>query len=76
MSQLINNSGSELSRIKENTELAIDKMGIESFLELVETICSEKAEHIATNWQDAGLARCWTKVAGSIHLAAIAGRHL
>ena len=37
----------------------IDRRGIEQVLQQISEICGAKAEHIASAWQDAGLARRW-----------------
>jgi hypothetical protein len=42
----------ELERMVDNTSLA-------SVLDALATIAAEKADHIDSNWQDAGLARVW-----------------
>ena len=63
----------ELDRMKYALEQSIDKLGVDSFLELVGTICHEKAEHVASNWQDKGLARQWENIGHAIE--AIAQRY-
>ena len=47
-------------------ESLIDRTSIGAVLESLSTIADAKAEHIGANWQDAGLARVWTRVAGRI----------
>lgn len=64
------NDGSELNRIKDQLEATIDKMGVDSVLSLVETICDEKAEHIESNWQDKTLARHWSQLARAVERSA------
>lgn len=66
--------------IKTNIEVLIDKLTINSFLEVVETICEEKAEHIENNWGDQPLAqplaRRWMRVARTLRIAAEASTNL
>jgi hypothetical protein len=42
-------------------EAIVDRQGLHSVVELLAIVCGEKAEHIAVNWQDAGLAKQWDK---------------
>lgn len=44
---------------REILERLIDKHGIQGVVSELSAICSEKAEHIAHNWQDTKLARVW-----------------
>jgi hypothetical protein len=47
-------------------EALIDAAGAAAVLVAVANICGEKAEHIASNWQDANLAKRWTKLGGKV----------
>jgi hypothetical protein len=47
---------------KDNIEAIIDRVGLHNFIALTSVICFEKAEHIATEWQDTTLAKDWAKV--------------
>lgn len=47
----------------------IDAHGLVYVTTLLETICSEKAEHLRSNWQDANSAKSWDR--DSKKLAAI-----
>ena len=48
--------------VKDTTiEGYIDRFGLTTVLEHIEGICHEKAEHIATNYQDASGAKVWAK---------------
>lgn len=47
-------------------EILIDKHGLAYVLRAIEAICFEKAEHVAVNWQDAGLAKRWSAIAEAI----------
>ena len=42
-------------------EQLVDSLGMVDFMEMLENICYEKAEHVRTNWQDKELAKCWEK---------------
>lgn len=47
---------------KEDLELLerlVDKYNLVEIVDGLETICVEKAEHIAHNWQDTSLAKHW-----------------
>lgn len=58
-------------------EAMIDARGLDHVLIGLELICSEKAEHIRTNWQDKKTARPWDKWANRFHkLAEEAGKDL
>lgn len=50
-------------------ETFIDKYGIVDVLSGISYICGEKAEHIATNWQDTKTAKHWIKLSESIDKA-------
>lgn len=39
----------------------IDSIGLQRTVELMSEICSGKAEHVRTNWQDRALARTWER---------------
>jgi hypothetical protein len=41
----------------------IDRGGLVAVIEAVSVIAREKAEHVATTWDDAELARRWARVA-------------
>ena len=41
----------------------IDRYGLGEVLSSLGYICSEKAEHVATNWQDVPLGKRWMKLA-------------
>jgi hypothetical protein len=44
----------------------IDTFGLQNVLNGLACICSGKADHIESNWQDHGLAKRWEKAA--VHL--------
>lgn len=47
----------------EQLEQLIDQHSLKYILESLSTICSEKADHIRTNWQDRDLAKEWQHTA-------------
>lgn len=47
-------------------EKLVDSCGLSSVLMALSEICGAKAEHIATNWQDAQLAKDWATLEGAI----------
>ena len=44
-------------------ESMVDTVGLSAVLDALASICSEKADHVRTTWQDEGLARLWDKSA-------------
>lgn len=44
-------------------EQTVDQLTLARVLELLCGICHEKAEHVATNWQDKPLAQAWRRMA-------------
>ena len=52
-------------------ETLIDNHGINAVLSAIATICNEKEEHVATNWQDTILAKAWRTNARTVEKAAI-----
>jgi hypothetical protein len=52
--------------LKDDTERILDRMALATFLEMVEEICHDKAEHLASNWQDDKAANRWTRAAAVI----------
>lgn len=57
-------------------EALVDKYSIETVIEALSQICSAKAEHIATNWQDAHLAKRWMVVSATVDKAVFPARGL
>ena len=53
-------------------ELLVDGFGMEGVVSMLAVICREKAEHIASNWQDAALARAWER--NALAMQSTAGR--
>ncbi len=58
----------------EDLERMIDRQGLAAVCDMLAQICHEKADHIASNWQDRALAREWTVCARAIDRAAGAAR--
>jgi hypothetical protein len=50
-------------------EREIDKNGLATILDVLATICSEKADHLYTNWQDEKAGKRWDVLAGVIRSA-------
>lgn len=46
---------------KENLESMIDGSSVSEVLDLLGTICAEKAQHIRENWQDEPMAQRWER---------------
>lgn len=47
-------------------EQLIDENSLSGIMELIATICHEKADHLRANWGDRDSARVWTKAARQI----------
>lgn len=56
-------------------ERTVDRYGLAAVLSELGAISGKKSEHIATNWQDAGLAKQWDRAARRIRDCANAVRH-
>jgi len=52
--------------LAETLESLIDAKGMQTVLETLAQIASEKADHIATNWQDLNLAKEWDRLAARL----------
>ena len=48
----------ELERLLEGM---VDSRSLAAIVYLLSTICTEKADHIRTNWQDEALAKVWER---------------
>ena len=48
---------------EDKIEQEIDIYGMGSIIDILVTICYEKADHVRTNWQDEYLAKQWEKQA-------------
>lgn len=57
--------------VKQAIEHYIDVSSVESVLDLVGEICSEKAQHISENWQDQQLAATWDRAAKACFRASV-----
>lgn len=51
---------------QDELESLVDHAGLQNVLAMLATICGEKAEHVAVNWQDAHAAKVWAKQASAI----------
>lgn len=59
-------SGSERDQI----EGMVDRHGLSDVLEGIMEICSEKADHLRSNWQDESTARVWDAMAKIVRTSA------
>jgi hypothetical protein len=63
------------ARVLEVLEKLVDAHGLHGVLEALREVCYNKANHIASNWQDTALANVWDSWAKSLdHTAARAER--
>ena len=53
----------------EALEALVDRFSIGLILESLAVVASEKGEHLRTNWQDEGAAKCWDSVSAAIDKA-------
>lgn len=60
----------------EQLEAIIDSIGLAMTVRAISTICYEKAEHIATNWQDASTGKVWAKGGALLDVTAIKIKNL
>ncbi len=63
----------QCDRLKTDTaalESLVDRYGLSMILRTLAEIASEKAEHIRSNWQDAGAAREWDRAAAKVDCVA------
>lgn len=51
-------------------EDVVDALGLIGVCQALAEICSAKAEHIRTNWQDEPLAKAWGRAARQLALTA------
>ena len=68
---MINAPGTIIDRTLDNTERdeleqLIDRTSLAAVLDGLAQICSEKAEHVSTNWQDKQLYAAWDAMAGHV----------
>lgn len=57
----------ENSRPMHDLEAMVDAVGLRNVLYALSHICSAKADHVETNWQDASTARVWNNHARALH---------
>jgi hypothetical protein len=56
---------------KDKLEALIDGTSLQEVLYLIAYICTDKAEHLAANWQDDTAARVWNRRADKIAALAV-----
>jgi hypothetical protein len=62
--------------LSDTLEELIDKHGITTVLEAIETVCDAKADHLDSVWQDRQYAKLWRKLACKVGLAVVASREV
>jgi hypothetical protein len=55
-----------LKELADSLEDLVDRSSLSDVLEALEGMCDEKADHVATNWQDRPLSKQWAKAARAI----------
>lgn len=55
---------------KDKLEQLIDRYGVHEILVAMSVIAYEKAEHMATNWQDRNGEKLWNKIAKKLDTCA------
>ena len=55
--------------VMEALEAFVDRHGMAEVLDCLSTICSEKAEHVRSAWQDEMLAKAWDRDAATLDRA-------
>jgi hypothetical protein len=45
--------------IKDELESIVDRVGLDTLLDCLSAVCDDKAEHLASNWQDGAASKCW-----------------
>jgi hypothetical protein len=56
-----------MDNVTETLEALIDKHGLLHVVTALDLICTEKADHIRTNWQDRALAKDWDRAANATY---------
>lgn len=66
----------DIEKLAEELEPAVDRHGIADVLEALAVLAALKADHVATNWGDRGLAKSWEHVSRKIEqTAGVAKKH-
>lgn len=55
--------------LMDTLEALVDSNSLSRVLECLSDIAHLKADHVATNWQDDGLAKAWTKAGLACNVA-------
>jgi hypothetical protein len=61
---------SEANKLGEMLERLVDENGLTAVLDALATVCHEKADHVQSNWQDSGLAKCWKSAGKRVEMVA------
>lgn len=59
-----------MNSLNDTLESLIDTHGLTHVLNAIAVVCSEKAEHLRTNWQDSAAAKDWDADAAKIEKTA------
>lgn len=54
------------NQVIDSLEALVDSNSVRYVLEALAEVCSAKADHIRSNWQDEKLAKAWDAEAGAI----------
>ena len=61
----------DTKKLNETLESLVDKHGLLEIVVALELICMDKADHIATNWDDKPLEKAWRKADSAFHNLAV-----
>ena len=53
----------QVQELADQLESLVDKHNLATVLDALGQVCSEKAEHLRSNWQDDATAYCWDMAA-------------
>lgn len=56
-------------RLGDVLERMIDLVGLPDVLGALEFVCAQKADHVASNWQDASLSKAWERAMAALEAA-------
>lgn len=60
----------ELQQLQDEIEQHIDRNSLSGIMDIIATICREKADHLQVNWGNRESAKVWAKAARQIEKAA------
>jgi hypothetical protein len=59
----------DIENATETLEALIDRHGLLHIVTALDLICTEKADHLRTNWQDRAAAKAWDRAANRLYTA-------